>query len=148
MSKGSIKHVRSSQRFIRLQTKSLPLCRIRFHAVRVGHVSGELEVATGGIELSFDEGAEVLEESAGGLLSLGLGPVGLGDDGGDLSLDDAFEDVFGRGAGELVEGVFGDADELASDGVAEVLADAGGTISHSSHFTRPREDGFPAIGPC
>ncbi len=122
----------SRQRTISLQAKCFPLCGIGFHAMRVGHVGGELEFAAEGIDGGFDEGAEVLEEGAGGLLGLGLGPVGLvvgvglGGDGDDFGLNDAFEDDFGRGAGELVAGVFGDADELAGDGVAEVLADAEG----------------------
>ena len=122
----------SSQRPISLQAKRFSLCGIRFEAVGVGHVGGELEFAAGGVDLGFDEGAQILEEGAGGLLGLGLGPVGLvvgirqGGDGGDLGGDDAFEDDFRRGAGELVAGVFGDANELASDGVAEVLTDAEG----------------------
>lgn len=109
---------------------------VGFEAVGVGHVGGELEFAAGGVDLGFDEGAEVLEEGAGGLLGLRLGPVGLvvggglGGDGVDLGLDDAFEDDFGRGAGQLISGVFGDADDLASRGVAEVLADTeGGALS-------------------
>ncbi len=91
-----------------------------------------MEFAAGGVDFLFDEGAEVLEEGAGSLLGLGLGPVGLvvgirqGGDGGDLGGDDAFEDDFWRSAGLLIAGAFGDADELACDGVAEVLADAEG----------------------
>ena len=63
-----------------------------------------LEVAAERVYFLFDEAAEILEKGAGGLLGLGLGPVGmivsigLGGDGSDLGGDDAFEDDLRRGA--------------------------------------------------
>lgn len=146
-----------SQRPVRLQAESFSLRGVGFDVVGVGHVGGELEFAAEGVDVVFDEGAELLEEGAGVLLRLALRPIGLvigageGGDGGGLGGDDTFEDDLRRGAGELVARVFGDADELEGGGVAQVLADAeggalGGVVGEGA--ARAFEDGVERGEQC
>jgi len=105
---------------------------VGFEAVGPDHVGGVLEGAAEAGDVVLGEGAELIEELAGGLLSLAPGPVGLvvfadeGGEGGDFGGEEAFEEDFGRGAGELIAGVGGDAEEFGGVGVGEVLADAEG----------------------